>query len=96
MIRKKLIITRSHSKRVSGGVKVQAYFLIHEFDQNNSCLDKERQRESRLWVSEKGIRDQIENVHNAYGDVWLESTKGNERKEQPERDATATAYIWWF
>lgn len=32
---------------------------------------------------------------NAFGDVWLESTKVNERerKEQPEQDATAAVYI---
>lgn len=31
----------------------------------------------------------------AFGDVWLESTKVNERerKEQPEKDAAVTVYV---
>lgn len=50
---------------------------------------------SQVVNGEERIKEQIENIFSAFGDAQLESTKVNkkERKEEPEKDATATVYV---
>lgn len=47
VICRKLIITGIHRKRMNNGVTVHGFLKIH-VDQNDTCFDKEKQREARL------------------------------------------------
>lgn len=71
MIFRKLIVTGSHRRRETNGIEVHGFFKINEFDQNYSCFLKR----SWLYMDEKKITKQTENVLNAFGDAWLELGK---------------------
>lgn len=47
VIFRKLIVTGSHRRRVTNGIKVHGFFKINYFDQNYSCFVKRRKLQSK-------------------------------------------------